>query len=174
MIQIYPAPQSRKHIAGICLAAAVLLGARPALADAPKPEPAALTQLQNEVSNLGYTTTLADDKQSFSIPWSGSGNYSFKIHFDLSGDASLGYLYIDIEDLTPAQLAKLNYIKLLEKNDVGNFYFSMENISTGETLYANAVIPVTGFTPQTLRTTLQGVSDKLNDTAQYWDTSLWK
>jgi hypothetical protein len=170
MIQIH-----RKCFSGICLAAAVLLvGARPVRADAPKPEPAALTQLQSEVDNLGYATTLADDKQSFSIAWSGSGNYSFKIHFDLAGDASLGYAYIDIEDLTPAQLAKLNYIKLLEENDVGNFYFSMENITTGETLYANAIIPVTGFSPQSLRHTLQAISDKLNDTAQYWDTSLWK
>jgi hypothetical protein len=166
-------PSFRQRFAPICLAAVALVtGARPLWADAPKPEPAVLSQLQDEVTNLGYTTTLADDKQSFSIAWTGS--YSYKIHFDLAGDASLAYAYVDIEDLTPAQLAKLNFIKLLEENDIGNFYFSMESNSTGETLYANAVIPVTGFTPQMLRTTVQGISDKLNDTAPLWDTSLWK
>ena len=153
----------------------VAAGPRPALADGTaKPEPAGLVQLQTAVTNLGYTATLANDKQSFSIAWNG-GDYNFKIHFNLARDGSLCYAYIDLGDFTAGQLAKLNATKLLEENDIGNFYFSMEKGSNGaETLYGNAIIPLSGITQPQLRGILQGVSDKLNDTSQTWDTSLWK
>jgi hypothetical protein len=163
---------SHRRYIGIALVSAVVAtGIRPVRADAPQPEPAALSQLQTVVTNLGYTTTLSKDNQSFSIPW--TGNYDYKVHFDLAPDGSIGYAYIDIEDLTPDQLAKLNFVKLLEASDVGNFYFSMESISNGETLYANAIIPLNP-SPQLLRTTLQGIDDKLNESSQIWDTSRWK
>ncbi len=141
----------------------------PALADS---EPAALAKLQTMVANLGYTTTLASDNQSFSIDW--TGNYNYKITFDIAQDGSMAYAYVPVITYTAAQMAKLQYVKLMEENDIGDFYFSMEDKSDGEALYANIMLPVTGLTPATLRTRVQGISDKLNDTANTWDTTTWK
>ena len=143
-----------------------------ARADSPQSEPAALSKLQQMVDNLGYTTQLASDKQSFVIQW--NGDYDYRVHFDLSQDGSLGYAYVDIDTYKSDDLAKLNLVKLLEASDVGDFYFSMENGADGETLYANAIIPLNSLTPQNLRGTLQGMNDKLSASAQTWDTSQWK
>lgn len=177
MVQTFPNRiLAFSRITSLCLVT-MLMAAGPRAVradDTAKPEPAGLVQLQTAVTNLGYAATLADDKQSFSITWNGGG-YNFKIHFNLARDGSLGYAYIDLGDFTPEQLAKLNTTKLLEESDIGNFYFSMEKGSNGvQTLYGNAIIPLSGITQPQLRGILQGISDKLDDTSQTWDTSLWK
>ena len=166
-------PSPVRYILALSLATA--LGGAAAVtarADSPATEPAPLALLQTDATNLGYSPVLANDKQSFSIAW--TGDYNYKLHFQLSRDASIAYVYVNIGDFTPEQLGKLDFIKLLQENDLGNFFFSMEKSGTGQTLYANAIIPISGLTQQQLRTILQGVSDKLSDTAAVWDTSQWK
>jgi hypothetical protein len=148
-------------------------GVAPALADnAGQAEPPALSKLQAMVDNLGYPTELADDKQSFAIQR--HGNYDYRMHFYLSQDGTLAYAYVNIDSYKPDQLTKLNTLKLLEASNVGDFYFSMENKTDGELLYANSIIPLAGLTPQSLRSLLDGLDDKLNRSAEVWDTSLWK
>jgi hypothetical protein len=164
----------RQRYVGVSLALALLLsGGFAAHADsAPQTEPEGLSKLQSLVNNLGYTTELASDKQAFAIQW--HGDYDYRLHFDLSKDGTLVYAYVNINTYKPADLAKLNLTKLLETNDVGDFYFSMETSTDGEALYANAIIPVSGLTPQSLRSTLDSINDKLSSSSQVWDTSLWK
>ena len=76
----------------------------------------------------------------------------------------------------PDQLAKLDFAKLLETSDTGDFYFSMEKRPDGksESLYANILVPLSGLTPETLRSLLQSMSNKLDNSASIWDSSLWK
>ncbi len=163
-----------RFIKGFRLACVLLLGlAATAYADTPQAMPPALVSLETMVSNLGYTVTESTDKQSFSIPWS-SDNYNYKIHFDLSEDRTLAYAYVDIDTYTQAQLTKMKFVKILEASDSGDFYFSMESNSSGATLYANAIIPMKGLTPQDLRSTLEGWAGKLDASRGLWDTSLWK
>jgi hypothetical protein len=143
-----------------------------ARADTPAAEPAPLAALQAMVGNLGYATTTADDKQAFSITW--SGNYDYEMHFYLSKDGTLGYAYVQLTTLTPGQLAKMQYIKMLEADDVGDFFFSMEKSDTGEHLYANAIIPLSGMTPPYLRSILEGWVSKMDASDNLWDPHLWK
>ena len=159
---------------GASLALALLLSVAPAArADStPQTESEGLSKLQAMVNNLGYTTDLASDKQSFAIQC--NGDYNYRVHFDLSKDGTLAYAYVNIATYKPADMAKLDLSKLLEVNDIGDFYFSMESGTAGESLYANAVIPLSGLTPQMLRTTLDGLNDKLNSSSKVWDTSRWK
>lgn len=164
----------KRHYIGASLALALLLsGGLAAWADNAGPtEAPALSKLQSMVDNLGYTTELANDKQAFAIQW--HGDYDYRLHFDLSKDGTLAYAYVNVNTYKPADLAKLNVAKLLEASDVGDFYFSMENSADGESLYANAIIPLQGLTPQSLRDTLESINDKLNSSSQIWDTSQWK
>jgi hypothetical protein len=146
----------------------------PARADTQAGEPPELASLETMVGNLGYTTTEDPKKQWFSITWSGAGNYNYKMHFSLSNSKTVYYAYVQLTDLTAAQLEKLQYAKLLEANDAGDFYFSMEKNDAGETLYGNAIIPVGGLTPQGLRTILSNWSDSMDATDAIWNTALWK
>jgi hypothetical protein len=159
---------------GTSLALVLLLSGAPAARadDTAQTEPAALSKLQAMVNNLGYNTDLAGDKQSFAIQW--QGDYDYRLHFDLSKDGTLAYAYVNINTYKPADMAKLDLTKLLETSDIGDFYFSMESGADGESLYANAIIPLGGLTPEMLRTTLDTINDRLNSSAQVWDTSLWK
>ena len=159
---------------GASLALALVLSIAPAArADStPQTESEGLSKLQAMVNNLGYTTELSSDKQSFAIQW--NGDYDYRVHFDISKDSTLAYAYVNIATYTPADMAKLNLSKLLEVNDIGDFYFSMESGTAGESLYANVVIPLSGLTPQILRSRLDNINDELNSSAQVWDTSLWK
>lgn len=143
-----------------------------AQADTPQAKPTALASLETMVTNLGYATTDSTDNQSFSIMW--SGKYNYKIHFDLSQDGTLGYAYVDLDTFTPAQIAKMQFVKMLEADDVGDFYFSMEKTSSGETLYANAIVPLDGLTPQSLRTTLGDWTNKIDANDADWNSDLWK
>jgi hypothetical protein len=140
-------------------------------AEAAQPPPAALTKLEAMVANLGYTVSESPDKQSFGITW--SGQYDYGVHFNVSKDQSLAYIYVQIVTLTPAQLAKLQYTKLLEANDGGDFYFSMESDENGaERLYANGMIPLAGLTLQDLRITLEGWISDLDGSAPLWSSYL--
>lgn len=164
----------RQRYIGVSLALALLLsGGLAAWADNAGPtESAALSKLQSMVDNLGYATALDSDKQAFAIQW--HGDYDYRLHFDLSKDGTLAYAYVNIDTYKPADLAKLDVPKLLEASDVGDFYFSMESGTDGESLYANAIIPLAGLTPESLRSTLDSINDKLSSSSQIWDTSLWK
>jgi hypothetical protein len=143
-----------------------------ARADDKTSKPPALAALEKMVGNLGYATTDSSDNQAFSFSW--AGKYNYTIHIDLSRDGTLAYTYVDLVTLTPEQIAKLQFVHLLEANDIGDFYFSMEKNGTGETLYANGIIPVQGLTPQSLRTTLSEYSDKIDGADNLWNTDLWK
>ncbi|HVP45606.1 MAG TPA: hypothetical protein VMT32_03450 [Bryobacteraceae bacterium] len=159
---------------GTSLALALLLSGAPAARadNTAQTEPAALSNLQTMVNNLGYTTDLASDKQSFAIQW--QGDYDYRLHFELSNDGTLIYAYVNINTYKPADMAKLDFTKLLEVSNLGDFYFSMESGTDGESLYANAIIPLGGLTPQILRARLDNINDRLNSSAAVWDTSQWK
>lgn|ERR1700722_18399679 len=143
-----------------------------AKADNPPAKPAALASLESMVGNLGYKTTDAADNQAFSITW--DGKYNYIVHFDLSHDGTLGYAYIDLTTFKPEQVAKLQFVKLLEASDVSDFYFSMENNTDGETLYANAILPLDGLTPESLRSTLDSWINKVDSSDALWNPDLWK
>ena len=143
-----------------------------ARADTPAAVPAGLASLETMTQNLGYTTKESQTKQSFSIVW--PGKYNYTMHFSLSQDGTLGYTYVDLATFTPPQTAKMQFINMLEADDAGDFYFSMEHNSDGETAYANAMIPIDGLTPQSLRATLSGFSDKIDQSDNLWKAGLWK
>ena len=76
------------------------------------------------------------------------------MHFSLSQDGTLGYTYVDLATFTPDQTAKMKFVNMLEADDTGDFYFSMEHNNDGETAYANAISRSTASRPQSLRATL--------------------
>lgn len=161
----------------LALISSLALGAA-AKADTPAATPAAasagLTALETMVQNLGYTTTEASDKQSFFFVWTSQAQYDYKIHLSLSHDGTMAFAYVGLGNLTAAQLTKLQYAKLLEADDSGDFYFSMEPNGTGEWLYGNAILAAKGLKPQSLRSTLQDMASDLDSADNLWDTSTWK
>ena len=158
---------------GFHLALAFVLAlASAAKADTPPTAPPKLAALETMIQNLGYTTKESQSKQSFSTVW--SGKYNYTMHFSLSQDGTLGYTYVDLATFTPDQQAKMKFVNMLEADDVGDFYFSMEHNNDGETAYANAIIPIDGLTPQSLRATLSGFSDKIDQSDNLWNSDLWK
>ncbi|HTQ71862.1 MAG TPA: hypothetical protein VMH92_10270 [Acidocella sp.] len=163
----------KQRVLGLALAFSLALGGA-AGADTSVTEDPVLAKLQQMVGNLGYTTTLASDNQSFGIQW--QGNYNYTIRFDTSKDDSLAYAYVKLGNYGPDQLAKLDFAKLLEISDAGDFYFSMEKHADGksESLYANTLLALSGLTPEALRGLLQSMASKLDDSAAIWDPSLWK
>lgn len=164
-----------RHGVGLLGSLAVVASLNVAKADTTANTPPQLAALETMVSNLGYTVTESSNKQYFWITWDGAGNYNYKMHFDLSNSGTVYYAYVQLTTLSAAQLPKLQYAKMLEANDARNFYFSMESAdSGGETLYGNAILPVTGLTPQALRTILTNWSGSMDSTDALWDTTLWK
>lgn len=163
----------KKHVLGWGIALAIASGSL-AAAGTPTPEDPALAKLQKMVGNLGYSTALTSDNQSFGFQWQTTYNYT--ISFEISKDDTLAYGYVRLGTLGPDKLAKLDYAKLLEDSDTGDFYFSMEKQADGksEALYGNMVVPMSGLTPETLRGQLQSMADKLDHSAAAWDSSLWK
>jgi hypothetical protein len=163
----------RRRVLGLGLAFSLALGGM-AAADTPAAEDPALAKLQQMVGNLGYSTTLASDNQSFGIQWQSTYNYT--LNFEISKDGTLAYAYAKLGTFGPDQLAKLDFAKLLEASDVGDFYFSMEKRPDGksESLYGNTLITLGGLTPAGLRGLLQSMATKLDNSASVWDTSLWK
>jgi len=134
-------------------------------------KPAALAGLEAMVSDLGYPTTDAGDNQSFSITW--VGKYNYVIQFDVSSDSTLGYAFVQMGTYTPQQLTGLQYIKLLEQDDAGDYFYSAESNSDGsESLYANAILPLTGLTPSLLRGLLTGMANKMDSADKVWNTNL--
>jgi hypothetical protein len=135
-------------------------------------KPAALAGLEAMVTNLGYATTDAADNQSFSITW--VGKYNYVIQFDVSTDNTLGYAFVQMATYTPQQLASLNYVKLLEQDDAGDFFYSAEHNSDGsERLYANAILPLSGLSPTLLRGLLTGMANKMDAADKVWNAGLW-
>jgi hypothetical protein len=153
----------------LALACAAVFAAK---ADTPPTAPPKLAALETMIQNLGYTTKESQSKQSFSIVW--PGKYNYTMHFSLSQDNTLGYTYVDLATFTPDQQAKMKFVNMLEADDTGDFYFSMEHNSDGETAYANAILPIDGLTPQSLRATLSGFSDKIDQSDNLWNSDLWK
>jgi hypothetical protein len=146
-----------------------------AFAASPAAESPGLTNLQQMVNNLGYNTTLSPDGKDIKFQWQ-SSNYTYMVHLSLTQDQTLAYAYVDLLTYSPTQLAKLDYAKLLEASDTGDFYFSMEKGQDGksEELYVNSVVPIDGLTPEALRLLLQGMADKIDDSGKAWDPTLWK
>jgi hypothetical protein len=135
-------------------------------------KPAALAALEAMVTNLGYTTTDAGDEQSFSITW--VGKYNYVIQFDVSTDNTLGYAFVQMGTYTPQQLANLKYLKLLEQDDAGDYFYSAESNSDGsERVYANTILPLSGLTPTLLRGLLTGMTNKMDQSDKVWNASLW-
>ncbi|MDE8344422.1 MAG: hypothetical protein POG24_11465 [Acidocella sp.] len=133
-----------------------------------------MAKLQQMVGNLGYSTTSTGDNQNFSFQW--QANYNYTINFEVSKDDKLAYAYVRLGTFGPAKLAKLDYAKLLEVSDTSDFYFSMEKQSDGksEALFGDMIVPMSGLTPEGLRSQLQAMGDKLDQSAAIWDYSLWK
>ncbi len=163
----------KRHTLGLALAVSLALGGL-AAADTPAAEDPVLAKLQQMIGNLGYSTMLATDNQSFGFQW--QANYNYTMSFEISKDSTLAYAYVKLGTYDPDQLAKLNYTRLLETSDTGDFYFSMEKRADGksESLYGNTLVPVSGLTPEVLRGLLQAMADKLDNSAAIWDPSLWK
>jgi hypothetical protein len=134
-----------------------------------------LIKLQTMVGNLGYNATLSPTGKSIRFKWQ-SSNYNYYVSLQVNPDHTLAYAYVDLLTYSSTQLAKLDYVKLFEVNDAGDFFFSMEKShdGDGEELIADVVIPMSGLTPTLLRNLLQGINDTLNYNSQIWDTSLWK
>jgi hypothetical protein len=143
-----------------------------AWADTPATKAPGMATLETMVTNLGYSTTEGADHKDFSIVW--TGKYDYKLHFNLSRDGTMGYAYVDLTTLQPDQLAKLPFTKLLETDDAGDFFYSMENHNGHETLYGNVIIPISGLTPQSLRSILENAVAKLDADDKYWNSDLWK
>ncbi len=163
----------KRCVLGLALAFSLALGGM-AAADTSATEDPVLAKLQQMVGNLGYSTTLTSDNEFFGIQW--QGNYNYTISFETSKDGTLAYAYVKLGNYGPDQLAKLDFAKLLETSDAGDFYFSMEKHADGksESLYANTLVPLSGLTPGTLRGLLQSMTNKLDNSAAIWDPGLWK
>ncbi|MBU6419949.1 MAG: hypothetical protein KGQ79_09515 [Proteobacteria bacterium] len=162
----------KRHVLGLGVAASIAMGGLAVAA--PGKEDPALAKLQQMVGNLGYITTLAADNQSFGFQW--LADYTYTIDFELSKDDTLAYAYVRLGTFGPDKLDKLNYAKLLQYSDTGDMYFSMEAQpgGKGEVLYGNTLVPMKGLTPEILRGLLQSMANKLDNSAQTWDYSLWK
>ncbi len=139
----------------------------------PQPEPAALVKLQTMVTNLGYTTTLSDDKQHFYFDWP-SSKYTYRIDLAVSTNGNLAYVYNYIDTFNPSELAKVPYVKIMEYQNSGNVFFSMDNTAQGEDFYANEAFDIAGITPASLRTHLEDLVSALDETDTLWNTKLWK
>jgi hypothetical protein len=157
------------------LAAAIIFNtAVTASADSPAGPPSAeLSKLQQIVTNLGYNTTWSSDNQHFYFDYP-SANYTYRIDIAVStaGDLIYAYNYIDTFDAT--QIAKMPYVKMLEFQNSGNVFFSLDNTGKGEDLYANEVFGTAGVNPVILRTQLQGLVSALDSTDTLWNSKLWK
>jgi hypothetical protein len=157
----------------LALAQSTPVGPPVAPAPAPNAKPAALAGLETMVANLGYATTDAANNQSFSITW--VGKYNYVMTFDVSTDNSLAYAFVLLGTYTPSQLGQMQYVKLLEQDDTGDYFYSAESANAGaERIYANIAIPVAALTPAYLRGLLTGMSNKMDAADAIWNTTLWK
>ncbi len=165
----------RVRLAAAFAAAALLAGfaqVPAAKADLPQDEAKDLAKLETMVTNLGYTTTDATDKSHFWIDW--QGKYNYRIDFQVSNDGSMIYLYSYIDTWTPDQLAKVPYMKMLEFQNSGNVYFSMQNTSKGEDFYSNQAFSMAALTPAELRSQLDYFVKQTDSSDNLWNTKLWK
>lgn len=143
-------------------------------AQAAATEDPALANLQKMVNNLGYTTALSSTGRSFHFKWQGD-NYSFVVNIQFDPQKKMAYAYVNIDDYDQKELAKFNYVKLLEANNVADFYFSMMPDPGGKSdeLLGNAIIPLDGLTPEDLRLRLTTLIYYLDTSGNLWDKELW-
>jgi hypothetical protein len=142
-------------------------------ADSPVTPGAELAKLQQIVTNLGYTTTWSPDKQHFYFDYP-SSNYTYRIDMAISTNGDLIYAYNYIDTFDAGQVAKMPYVKMLEFQNTGNVFFSLDNTGKGEDLYANEIFGTAGVSPVIVRTQLQGLVNALDSTDALWNTKLWK
>ena len=159
-------------IMGAALWLSAFTSARMARADTPDAEGKSLASLETMVGNLGYNTTNATDKSHFWIDW--QGKYSYRIDFQTSADGNMIYLYTYIDTFTPDQIAKTPFVKMLEFQNNGNVYFSMQNTSKGEDIYLNEAFSAPGLTPALLRGQLDYFVKQIDGSDTLWNTKLWK
>jgi hypothetical protein len=132
-----------------------------------------LAALDKMVTNMGYTVTYATDKSH--IYFDIQGNYDYRIDLALSPNGQLVYLYNYIDTFDAGQMAKVPYQKMMEYQNSGNVFFSMDGSSgKGEDLYANEVFGYPGITPVSLRSQLDTFTQSLDQTDKWWNTKLWK
>lgn len=167
------ATRSLRYILALSVASCWIGQVATAQNAAPQPEPDALVKLQAMVTNLGYTTTLSSDKQHFYFDRQ-AAKYNYRIDLTISGNNDLIYVYNYIDTFSAAQLAKVPYQKIMEFQNSGNFFFSMDNTSSGEDFYANEVFGVAALDPAKLRIRLDGFANSLDQSDTLWNTKLWK
>jgi hypothetical protein len=145
-----------------------------AMADGLTPEKIkALDTLKTLVTNMGYATTYATDKSHFYFDV--QGKYDYHIDVTVSSNGELVYLYNYIDTFDAGQMAKVPYQKIMEYQNSGNVYFSMDGSSgKGEDLYANEVFGYAGLTTVVLRGELDNLTNALNESDTLWNTKLWK
>jgi hypothetical protein len=158
------------------LAALILLAVitPAAMADGlPPPQVKALDTLKTLVTNMGYTTTYATDKSHFYFDV--QEKYDYHIDMTISPNGELVYLYYYIDTFDAGQLAKVPYQKMMEFQNSGNMFFSMDGSGgKGEDLYANEVFGYAGITPVVLRGELDNLANSLDATDSLWNMKLWK
>jgi hypothetical protein len=165
---------ARSMFRTLLLAASLTLAtAITAPADSPAAPGAELSKLQQIVTNLGYTTSWSADKQHFYFDYP-SSNYTYRIDMAISTNGDLIYAYNYIDTFDDKQVAKIPYVKMLEFQNSGNVFFSLDNTGKGEDLYANEIFGTAGVTPVIVRTQLQGLVNALDSTDTLWNTKLWK
>ncbi len=158
------------------LAALIFLAASTpaAMADGPTPAQAkALDTLNTLVTNMGYTTTYSPNKAHFYFDL--QGKYDYRIDMTISPNEELVYVYYYIDTFNAEQMAKVPYQKMMEFQNSGSVFFSMDGSSgKGEDLYANEFFGYPGLTSVILRGELDNFTQSLDSTDNLWNTKLWK
>jgi hypothetical protein len=145
-----------------------------ALADnTPAPISPTLAAMETMVKNMGYTTTDATDNSHFYFDL--QGKYDYHVDLAVSPNGELVYLYNYIDTFDAAKMAKAPIVKMMEYQNTGNVFFSMDSSSgKGEDLYANEVFGYPGITPAILRDQFDNLTKSLDETDALWNTDLWK
>lgn len=128
--------------------------------------------LKTFVTNMGYTTTYAADKSHFYFDI--SGKYDYHLDITASADGTLIYVYDYIGPLTPTQLTKVPYRKILEFQNISNVFFTMDASGKSEDLYVQEVFGASGITLADFREEFDHFRNALDETDSLWNPKLWK
>jgi hypothetical protein len=135
----------------------------------------ALAKLQTMVTNLGYATTAAADNSHFRIEYQGPNSDDYTVDFMMSSDDTLIYTYTYLETYEAGQMNKVPFQKLLEFQNNGNVYFSLQKNAQGtEDFYANSVFGAPGIAPPDLRDELDYLIKRMDQSSDLWDPKQWK